>query len=124
MTAKQRTGNAHGQGRQPTLVKPGERSAVLHARVSPAQRAKVERNGGAQWVRALIDAAPETHLHDALESHKRMAFIESHALSVGMRGNGYWEVKTRTEWISRKTLGECIDELLKNGSEPTETGNC
>ena len=124
MTAKQRTGNAHGQGRQPTLVKPGERSAVLHARVSPAQRAKVERNGGAQWVRALIDAAPETHLHDALESHKRMAFIESHVLSVGMRGNGYWEVKTRTEWISRKTLGECIDELLKNGSEPTETGNC
>ena len=124
MTVKQRTGNAHGQGRQPTLVKPGERSAVLHARVSPAQRAKVERNGGAQWVRALIDAAPETHLHDALESHKRMAFIESHVLSVGMRGNGYWEVKTRTEWISRKTLGECIDELLKNGSEPTETGNC
>ena len=124
MTAKQRTGNAPGQGRQPTLVKPGERSAVLHARVSPAQRAKVERNGGAQWVRALIDAAPETHLHDALESHKRMAFIESHVLSVGMRGNGYWEVKTRTEWISRKTLGECIDELLKNGSEPTETGNC
>ena len=124
MTSKQRTGNAPGQGRQPTLVKPGERSAVLHARVSPAQRAKVERNGGAQWVRALIDAAPETHLHDALESHKRMAFIESHVLSVGMRGNGYWEVKTRTEWISRKTLGECIDELLKNGSEPTETGNC
>jgi hypothetical protein len=33
---------------------------VLHARVSPAQREKVERNGGAQWVRALIDAAPET----------------------------------------------------------------
>ena len=60
MTAKQRTGNSPGQGRQPTLVKPGERSAVLHARVSPAQRAKVERNGGAQWVRALIDAAPET----------------------------------------------------------------
>lgn len=57
---KQRTGNSPGQGRQPTLVKPGERSAVLHARVSPAQRAKVERNGGAQWVRALIDAAPET----------------------------------------------------------------
>ena len=60
MTSKQRTGNAPGQGRQPTLVKPGERALVLHARVSPAQRAKVERNGGAQWVRALIDAAPET----------------------------------------------------------------
>ena len=60
MTAKQRTGNAPGQGRQPTLVKPGDRALVLHARVSPAQRAKVERNGGAQWVRALIDAAPET----------------------------------------------------------------
>lgn len=57
---KQRTGNRPGQGRQPTLVKPGERSSVLHARVSPAQRAKVERNGGAQWVRALIDSAPET----------------------------------------------------------------
>ena len=60
MTAKQRTGNAPGQGRQPTLVKPGERALVLHARVSPAQREKVERNGGAQWVRFLIDAAPET----------------------------------------------------------------
>ena len=60
MTAKQRTGNAPGQGRQPTLVKPGERALVLHARVSPAQRAKVERNGGATWVRALIDAAHET----------------------------------------------------------------
>jgi len=60
MTAKQRTGNAPGQGRQPTLVKPGERAMVLHARVSPAQLAKVERNGGAQWVRSLIDAAPET----------------------------------------------------------------
>ena len=60
MTTKQRTGNAPGQGRQPTLVKPGERALVLHARVSPAQREKVERNGGAQWVRGLIDAAPES----------------------------------------------------------------
>jgi hypothetical protein len=33
---------------------------VLHARVSPAQLEKVDRNGGAQWVRSLIDAAPET----------------------------------------------------------------
>ena len=60
MTTKQRTGNAPGQGRQPTLVKPGERAMVLHARVSPAQLEKVDRNGGAQWVRSLIDAAPET----------------------------------------------------------------
>ena len=59
-TVKQRAGNATGQGRQPTLVKPGERSTVLHARVSPSQSAKVARNGGSQWVRALIDAAPES----------------------------------------------------------------
>ena len=60
MTVKQRTGNAPGQGRQPTLVKPGERSAVLQPLVSREQREKFERNGGAQWVRSLIDAAPET----------------------------------------------------------------
>ena len=60
MKSKQRTGNAPGQGRQQTIVKPGERAMVLHARVSPAQLEKVGRNGGAQWVRSLIDAAPET----------------------------------------------------------------
>ena len=60
MTTKQRTGNAPGQGRQPTIVKPGERALVMHTKVSPAQHAKAARNGGAQWVRALIDAAPET----------------------------------------------------------------
>ena len=60
MTTKQRTGNAPGQGRQPTIVKPGERAESLHVRVSPEHRAKVARNGGAQWVRGLIDAAPES----------------------------------------------------------------
>ena len=57
---KQRTGNAPGQGRQPTVVPVGERAESLHVRVSPSQREKVARNGGGQWVRALIDAAPET----------------------------------------------------------------
>ena len=57
---KQRTGNRPGQGRQPTVVPVGERAESLHVRVSPGQRAKVARNGGGQWVRALIDAAPET----------------------------------------------------------------
>ena len=60
MTAKQRTGNGPGQGRQPTITQVGERAKSLHVRVSPSQRAKVARNGGGQWVRALIDAAPET----------------------------------------------------------------
>ena len=58
-TTKQRTGNRPGQGRQPTVVPVGERAESLHVRVSPSQRAKVVRNGGGQWVRALIDAAPE-----------------------------------------------------------------
>ena len=53
---KQRTGNAPGQGRQPTITQVGERAESLHVRVSPSQREKVARNGGGQWVRALIDA--------------------------------------------------------------------
>ena len=57
---KQRTGNRPGQGRQPTITPVGERAESLHVRVSPSQREKVARNGGGQWVRALIDAAPET----------------------------------------------------------------
>ena len=57
---KQRTGNRPGQGRQPAIVPAGERAESLHVRVSPSQRAKVARNGGGQWVRALIDSAPET----------------------------------------------------------------
>ena len=58
-TTKQRTGNRPGQGRQPTITPVGERAESLHVRVSQSQRAMVARNGGGQWVRALIDAAPE-----------------------------------------------------------------
>ena len=60
MDEKQRTGNRPGQGRQPTITPVGERAESLHVRVSPGQRAKVARNGGGQWVRALIDAAHES----------------------------------------------------------------
>ena len=60
VTNKQRTGNGPGQGRQPTITQVGERAKSLHVRVSPSQREKVARNGGGQWVRALIDAAHES----------------------------------------------------------------
>lgn len=43
----------------PADSKGGERAESLHVRVSPSQREKVARNGGGQWVRALIDAAHE-----------------------------------------------------------------
>ena len=42
-----------------SVVPVGERAESLHVRVSPSQREKVARNGGGQWVRALIDAAHE-----------------------------------------------------------------
>jgi hypothetical protein len=44
---------------QPSQPLSQQRAESLHVRVSPSQREKVARNGGGQWVRALIDAAHE-----------------------------------------------------------------
>lgn len=57
MTA-QRGGPGRGQGRKP--VKPGEETVTLSLRVTVAQREKLARLGGAEWVRTKIDKARET----------------------------------------------------------------
>ncbi len=60
--AKKQTGNTHGgvregQGR-PSLGE-GGRSPMLVLRVPQALKDKVARNGGAAWVRQLIERAPD-----------------------------------------------------------------
>jgi hypothetical protein len=56
MTA-QRGGSGRGQGRKP--VKQGEETVTLSLRVTVEQREKLERLGGAAWVRDRIDKAKE-----------------------------------------------------------------
>ena len=53
-----RGGPGRGQGRNP--VKQGEETVTVSLRMTPAQRAKLARLGGAEWVRARIDKARET----------------------------------------------------------------
>lgn len=53
-----RGGPGRGQGRKP--VKQGEETVTVSLRMTPAQRAKLARLGGAEWVRARIDKARET----------------------------------------------------------------
>ena len=48
-----RGGPGRGQGRKP--VKQGEETVTLSLRVTVAQREKLERLGGAEWVRGKID---------------------------------------------------------------------
>jgi hypothetical protein len=45
------------RGRPP--VNEGEETVTMNVRMSVSQRAKVERNGGGVWVRALIDKAKD-----------------------------------------------------------------
>lgn len=52
-----RGGPNRGQGRPP--VKPGEETVTVSLRMTPAQREKLERLGGAKWVRDRIDRAKE-----------------------------------------------------------------
>ena len=47
-----------GQGRKP--VKQGEETVTISLRVTEAQREKLSRLGGAEWVRLRIDKAKET----------------------------------------------------------------
>lgn len=50
-------GAGRGQGRKP--VKQGEETVTLSLRVTVAQREKLARLGGAEWVRGKIDRAKE-----------------------------------------------------------------
>ena len=52
-----RGGPGRGQGRPP--VKAGEETVTVSLRMTPAQREKLERLGGAKWVRDRIDRAKE-----------------------------------------------------------------
>jgi hypothetical protein len=56
MTAK-RGGPGRGQGRPP--VKPGEPTVTICLRLTQAQRDKLARLGGAEWVRVRIERAKE-----------------------------------------------------------------
>ena len=53
-----RGGPGRGQGRKP--VKQGEETVTVSLRMTPEQRAKLARLGGAEWVRQRIDKARET----------------------------------------------------------------
>ena len=55
---KRRGGAERGQGRKP--VKQGEETVTVSLRMTPEQRAKLARLGGAEWVRTKIDKARET----------------------------------------------------------------
>jgi len=50
-------GPGRGQGRPP--VKAGEETITVSLRMTSAQREKLERLGGAKWVRDRIDRAKE-----------------------------------------------------------------
>lgn len=52
-----RGGAGRGQGRKP--VKQGEETVTVSLRMTPEQRTKLARLGGAEWVRQKIDRAKE-----------------------------------------------------------------
>lgn len=52
-----RGGPGRGQGRKP--VKQGEETVTVSLRMTPEQRAKLARLGGAEWVRTRINKAKE-----------------------------------------------------------------
>ena len=57
MSEEKRGGPGRGQGRKP--VKQGEETVTFSLRMTPEQRAKLARLGGAEWVRQKIDRAKE-----------------------------------------------------------------
>lgn len=57
MATSKRGGPGRGQGRPP--VKAGEETVTVSLRMTPAQREKLARLGGASWVRDRIDRAKE-----------------------------------------------------------------
>lgn len=70
MNAQERGGPGRGQGRKP--VRQGEKTVTLSLRVTVAQREKVARLGGAEWVRGKIDRAkePNAELRCASDSER------------------------------------------------------
>jgi hypothetical protein len=60
MCAAKRGGLGRGQGRPP--VKAGEETITVSLRMTPAQREKLSRLGGAKWVRERIDRAKEPNV--------------------------------------------------------------
>jgi hypothetical protein len=70
VTEVKRGGTGRGQGRKP--LKEGQETVTLSIRLTVAQRAKLERLGGAAWLRDRIDKAkaapdwqtPVVHDHD------------------------------------------------------------
>lgn len=57
MSEAKRGGPGRGQGRKP--LKEGQETVTLSVRLTVAQRAKLERLGGAAWLRDRIDKAKE-----------------------------------------------------------------
>lgn len=57
MTEAKRGGPGRGQGRKP--LKKGQETVTLSIRLTVAQREKLERLGGAAWLRDRIDKAKE-----------------------------------------------------------------
>lgn len=57
MESTKRPPNDRGQGRK--RIKAGEETVTFSMRVAPSQQGKIRRNGGAKWVRALVDKAPD-----------------------------------------------------------------
>lgn len=53
--AAKRGGSGRGQGRKP--IKQGEETVTVSLRMTAAQRDKLARLGGAEWVRLRIDKA-------------------------------------------------------------------
>lgn len=56
--AAKRGGPGRGQGRNP--VAEGQQTVTVSLRMTAAQRDKLARLGGAEWVRLRIDKARET----------------------------------------------------------------
>lgn len=69
MSEHARGGPGRGQGRKPLAS--GDETVTVSLRVTAAQRKKLERLGGAKWVRDRIDRAKEPNVeltgarHDA-----------------------------------------------------------
>ena len=57
MSEAKRGGPGRGQGRKP--LKEGQATVTLSVRLTVAQREKLERLGGAAWLRDRIDKAKE-----------------------------------------------------------------
>ena len=57
MTATKQGGPGRGQGRKP--IKEGQETVTVSIRLTVPQRAKLERLGGAAWLRDRVDKAKD-----------------------------------------------------------------